>query len=436
MKILILSHSSDLAGAEKSMLDLFDYLKDKTEIDPQFIIRKPLLGLADELKKRGYKYHPLHYTNWAQRNPTQNPIEIGWNNKRNKKAISKIEKIIENIKPVVVITNTIVAPWAAIAASRQKIPHVWFVREFGSSDHGFKFTLGRGETLKQIDALSDLVIANSKTLSKHLKEFINPTKITTLYNPFDINKLEKLAAENTNTPFKFKDSLKLVLVGRIAASKGQAEAAEALGRLNNKGVNVELCLVGQPSNPGDEDLLNATIKKYDIADRVHKVGHKANPLPYVQMADVGIMASRQEAFGRTTFEYMALGRAVVGAESGATAELITSNENGFLYNGEAGLEQALLKYAADPKLIKQHGSASYKKAQEMMRSEYNAENLYERLKEIAEDYKPNDSPYNAEWLEYPHPNLTFIKKYGLWSLPKFIYTHIKLILKSAYIYFN
>ena len=48
-------------------------------------------------------------------------------------------------------------------------------------------------------------------------------------------------------------------------------------------------------------------------------------------ADVALMCSSSEAFGRTTVEAMKLGRPVIGADAGGTAELVRDGWNGLLY---------------------------------------------------------------------------------------------------------
>src|SRR3990167_11562423 len=129
IKVLVLSHSSELGGAERSMLDLFDYWTEQGLVEPHFVIRQPIKNLAKELRNRGWPYNAIHYTNWSQRNPSIRAEDIFRNASYNTKTIFAVEKLIKKIKPDIVMTNTIVSPWAALAAHFQMVPHVWFVRE-------------------------------------------------------------------------------------------------------------------------------------------------------------------------------------------------------------------------------------------------------------------------------------------------------------------
>ena len=54
-------------------------------------------------------------------------------------------------------------------------------------------------------------------------------------------------------------------------------------------------------------------------------------MPAIRAADVVLMCSRFESFGRVTVEAMLAGKPVIGAASGGTAELIQDGETGLLY---------------------------------------------------------------------------------------------------------
>ena len=68
-----------------------------------------------------------------------------------------------------------------------------------------------------------------------------------------------------------------------------------------------------------------------LDNQVKFTGQVEDPGPSVKAADIALVCSRSEAFGRTTVEAMKLGKPVVGARGGATPELIRENFNGLLY---------------------------------------------------------------------------------------------------------
>ena len=67
-------------------------------------------------------------------------------------------------------------------------------------------------------------------------------------------------------------------------------------------------------------------------------GYVENTLPLIRGADVLLMCSRYDAFGRVTVEAMKLGKPVIGAKSGGTTELISEGFNGLLYTSGDHME--------------------------------------------------------------------------------------------------
>lgn len=439
LKILVLSHSSELGGAERSMLDLFDYWADKGLVEPHFVIRRPLDNLAKELRKRNWEYTAIHYTNWSQRTPSKRAEDIFRNATFNTKAIFAIERVIQNIKPDLVMTNTIVSPWAALAAYFQKVPHIWFVREYGDIDHQHIFELGREKMLQDINNLSSLVVTNSKTLARHLPPFVDKNKTTTLYTPFNLEALRQKSLQPAKNPFKNKNSLKLVITGKITPTKGQDEAAQAAAKLIKLGFDTELCVIGTPKEINDDESLKNIINEDEIADKVHLVGEQSNPLAILKYADVGIMASKQEAFGRVTFEYMVLGLPVVGANSGATPEMIEDGKNGYLYKPGSveSLTSQLENYAKDRNLMKEHGEAAKQKAESMMRGSYNADALLSKVLALAESGN-NDLPqpinFSHRWLEYPSIAERYIKDTHAVAIYRIMYLRARHGAKLVYLW--
>lgn len=437
LKVLVLSHSSELGGAELSMIDLFDDWYNKGLVDPYFIVKGPVKNMGAELRKRNWSYYPVVYSAWSRRVPLERLGDIFRNAVYDTRAILEIEGIIKQIGPDVVMTNTLVAPWAAIAANLQKVPHVWFVREYGDLDHGHTMELGRRETFEDISYFSDLVVANSLTLQRHLEKYIEKSKLTTVYTPFDIDNLNEKSIEKSKSPFRHKGSLKLVITGKIKPQKGQAVAAEAVGRLVKSGENVELCVVGDHHLPDDIKPLKDAIDRYGTSDRVHLVGYQSNPYKYVKHADIGIMASTKEAFGRTTFEYLALGKPVIGANAGATPEMVIDNKTGFLYEPGSidDMEMQIKRYLSDGDLLNRHSRDAAKKAQDMMGGENNSDSLFEKINKILQTTDPNQSHqmphYVRKLIEYPGIGYTYMTTGSQESIPYQIYIRMRQLAKRV-----
>lgn len=438
MRILVLSHTSDLiGGAERSMLDVFDNWTTKHNVEPEFIVREPLGSLAGELKRRGWKYYPVRFTFWSWPNPPTKPEDIFRESVINSQAVQEIEKIIQSSKPDVVMTNTVICPWAALAAHFQQVPHVWFVREYGDLDHGRKFDIDHRQIFEDMGNLSNLVVANSKTMAAHIEDYVDKAKVATLYNPFDIEKLNKKASAKITRPYKHAGSLKLVMTSNISRTKGQLEAVEATGLLNKSGHDTELCLVGKNVDKTYSNEINDVIKKYGIADKVHLVGLQANALAYVAAADVGIIASYKEAFGRTTFEYLAIGKPVAGADSGATPEMVENGVNGFLFKpGDAkDLSGVLKKYIDNPSLLKEHGESSAKKAADMMDSRDNIDALFKKVEAVVSGKgkdKLKPIHYLHQWFYYQDNASQFINSSGETSIRKTLRLRLRQKAKTNY----
>jgi len=437
MKILILSHVSDyVGGAERSILDVLDEWKLKNpNIEVYFVLRKPLGSYIVKMKEKGYKYQAVDFTYWSDSNLPNTDERKFTHTLRNMRAVKKIESIIDDFKPDFILTNSIVAPWAALAAYYKGVPHVWFAREYGDLDHGRKFEIGRENTWRDIGLMSEVVLTNSESLSKHVAQYIEKNKIITVYNPFDLKAIVKQSKEKSVSPFNYKDSLKLILTsGGIAPSKGQREAVEAIGLLTEKGYNVEIALVGRPGSAEFMEELSTLSLKYGVKKRIHLTGYTSNPLSFATHADVGLMASRMEAFGRVTFEYQAIGLPVVGANSGATPEIINDSTSGFLYEPGNSRDMAdkIEKYLLDRTIVELHQKNASKQAVGLMKKN-SANDAFEKItKSIGEFNPPPRMNYAHHFMDYPEIAQKYYANIGNASLYSIISIKLKNRLRPHY----
>lgn len=408
---MLLSHSSapdSFGGAEKTLVHLIDQwaaLRPSTEF---FVVsRTPEGQLQGELDRRGVTHRALDFGSWVLPAHEPLPIDAILTTQMDSRAVVRITDWMREIAPDLVITNTMVSPWAALAARSLNIPHAWMIHEFGDLDHGLRFRIGRDETFNDINALSDLVVANSEAVRDHLATWVPADKLTIAYPAIDLARVRELAKRDS-AAFAFNVShigLNTVMVGRIGRSKGQWRLITAIARLQSEGVHVTATLVG-PVGPDEAIEVHALIESLGVADQIHIVSENDNPFVFVEAADVAVMASDCEAFGRVTLEYLALGRAVIASRSGANPELIVEGETGWLFDPKNidELVAALREAAADRDELARRGVAARQSVDDRLAHAYSAADLVTRCEAVvAAGPSPMQKLPNVlrEWLALP-----------------------------------
>jgi glycosyltransferase involved in cell wall biosynthesis len=237
-------------------------------------------------------------------------------------ARKRISELAVRVKADLVISNTITVCVGGPAAREAGIPHVWQICEI-APEHNIRFLIGRRLTFSLMRRYAVGFLVNSETTRSWYSSALPADRIHVL--DYAVETPDPLPAQRPpDGPFQ------LILVGQKSRAKGQHEAIDALGKLISDGLDVELTLLGA-GEPDYESELKARARRLGVDARVRFVGYDPNPAALVSTADVALTCSRWEAFGRTTVEAMKLGKPVVGADLGGTAELIRDGENGLLY---------------------------------------------------------------------------------------------------------
>lgn len=333
MKICYVTHQPNLTGANQSLLDMIS-LWNKDEVEPLVLLRKkgPII---DELKKRNIKYKVVFYTTANKSNKHQ------WKDIfriiANCFAVIKIKKILKSEKVDIVHNNSIFVGVGMEAAYQLKIPYISHLREFGWDDQ--MVTLLNEKRQYYLVDNASCAIAISKAIKEKYEKEIRNVKYVILYNGIDEKKYyqkhSQLFSENVT---------KILLAGRISPGKCQIDAIKAAEILINKNIcNFILYIVG---GVGDFEY-NKKIKEYVIERDIQQIKFvdfcdlkdmRAN-------CDICLICSKKEAMGRVTIEGMMSGCLTIGANSGATPELISDGVNGILYESEnpISLSNAIIK---------------------------------------------------------------------------------------------
>lgn len=153
-------------------------------------------------------------------------------------------------------------------------------------------------------------------------------KLVVVPNGYDFDRTVPASASQIRASLGIPDAAPIVvLVGRLSPNKGQHLALEAManGRVPK---DAHLVLVGDASIPDDnlgyEDRLHSMVDRLGIRGRVHLVGFQPDPGPYYTAADVVLIPSESEGFGRTALEAAAAKRPIVATPAGGLVEVLNS----------------------------------------------------------------------------------------------------------------
>lgn len=225
-----------------------------------------------------------------------------------------------------VYTNTVVTGVGALAARLARKLHVWHSHESGFHNSKLKFDLGNRCAAFLIDRLSACIVVVSRSVQNDYSTYIKPDRIRLIFQAVTLR--DETAEENSNFDHHV---FTCAIVGSLHPWKGQDEAITAISEVVRWGYNACLLIIGD-GNRRFREKLNQQVTEYGLEQWVKFLGYVENPIPYISIADVVLVCSRWEAFGRITVEAMLTGRAVIASARGGTTELIKDMENGLLYD--------------------------------------------------------------------------------------------------------
>lgn len=379
MRVCIVSHYSEMGGAERALLETGEALR-RFGISC-FVILPKAGTLGAELQKRGIPFRVIPYGWWAGRRGT--PL---WRKLKDlclAAAAAPIALEIRRRRCDVVVTNTVTICVGALAAWCARRPHVWFIHEFsGTEESDLFFYLGSRFSRAVMARFSALCIANSRTTAQTYRKGLAGVDLKTVYQsvmPGAAAEPAAAAAAGSAIVQNAKRPFSCVLVGTLCPLKGQTDAVRAVAELVRGGENVTLDLIGG-GDPEYAVRLREMAQQCGIDGRVRFHGAVADAFAYLAAADAVLICSRSESFGRATVEAMLAGKPVIGARRGATGELIGEGFNGLLYEpGDwSGLADKIRFLRENPEAARRLGN----NGQAWARAVFSRERYGSRLSEI------------------------------------------------------
>ncbi|HOJ78857.1 MAG TPA: glycosyltransferase family 4 protein [Bacillota bacterium] len=336
MNILYITHYSDLYGANKSLLNVIDGIK-KKGVNPYVILPNTPGDLEVELKNRNIQYKKYFYRPWVRTVGRKRPIREFVIKILNSFVSYCIARDIMRWNIDLVHTNSICTDVGVRAAIKEKRNHIFHIREFMEEDYNLEF-FNQKKAFRLIN-YSRRVIVISRALYDKFAKNIPKNKLSLIYNGLEVPTVFK-------EDHLLKETIRILLVGFISVQKGTQEAIDAINELVNEGMNnLQLLIVGTGEKEY-EDYLKEYVRNLKLEKNVLFLGYRKDVEILRKEADLCLVCSKSEAFGRVTVEAMFSKVPLIATNTAGTAEIVRNFETGIVY--ESGNYQDLaqkIRYA-------------------------------------------------------------------------------------------
>lgn len=329
MRVLYVNQTGDVSGAERSLLALIAGLEG--EVEPLLacpdgtlsalaaeagIAREPIVGT-----QASFRLHPLH--------TSRGLAEIG-------RSALQVRRLARRAAPDLIHANTTRAALLALLARRPRPPVLAHIRDWAPEGRFSRAVLG------VVARRADLVVANSAYIAGQFEGLPLRQPVEVVHNPVDLGKFDPERADRAAARREFElgdGTVALAVVAQLTPWKGQDDAIRALAGLRAGGRDVTLLLAGsakfagagtQFDNAAYERGLQALAAELGVADRVRFLGERDDVPAVLAAADLLLLPSWQEAFGRIAIEAMAMGVPVAATAAGGPAEVVRPGVDGLL----------------------------------------------------------------------------------------------------------
>lgn len=249
-------------------------------------------------------------------------------NKRARQLLFSLTKAIRTIKPDYVITGGDVANSMTMVASFLSMTKTKVIL----SQHNYIDVESARYSPKLLINLfykrAFKVVSVSYGIEKFIIDIgVEKKKIKTIYNPIDIQRIEKLSKQEITE--SWADSELLVSVGRLDIVKNLRLMIQAFAIVRKKHPKSKLVLIG---NGAEKENLQKLAVDLGVEKEVIFTGALQNPFCYIQHAKVVLSSSFSEAMPTIFLEAFTLGKTMVSTPSKGALELLANSELGYLIN--------------------------------------------------------------------------------------------------------
>lgn len=251
------------------------------------------------------------------------------------------------------------------------------MREFGDLD--FNTVSAIPHFQRKLDKYVTKYIAISQAVKSHYQSYgIASSKIDVIYNGVKVPEVIRRDEILTN------DKIRIVVVGAISPTKSQLDVVKALALLPEKYKRKVVLDIYGDGDTAYKNKLFESAKQENI--NLDLKGQVANIPEILLNYDIGVTASRAEAFGRVTVEYMMAGVFTIASDTGANPEII-KNQYGYLYEygNMQSLAEKIVQAIEDPLKTRDMASKACLYAKTEFNDLKNADAIYKLFRKVVQE---------------------------------------------------
>ena len=169
------------------------------------------------------------------------------------------------------------------------------------------------------------------TVAEEMRKFyiqnskINPSKITTIYNICNLEKIEKATKGSKMEEYKdiFENNKVIISLGRYISQKGHWHLIRAFSKIAKENKKYKLVIFGR----GDKkEYLQKLVNDLNLNDDVYLLDFVKNPYIYLKHSDFFVLPSLYEGCSNALLEAMAYGLPVIATDCDyGNKEILTTN---------------------------------------------------------------------------------------------------------------
>lgn len=313
VRVLFVSHSAELAGAEQSLLGWLKRL-DRDRFEPTVLL--PAHGpFEDRAHALGVPTVRARYSWWiANRNGPLPFLARFWWSVLNMPALIRAARRLD---PDVIHTNSLVVPQGAVLAKILGVPHIWHIREV-LPNSTLNTPLPRDLLLSLVLRLSSSVIAVSES-SRSIFRGLHGSHVSVVYN--GVEQSAEAREDHDRVVRIARGAIRLAVVGTMTPVKRTLDAIKAVAILREYFPGAQLSVVGR-GQPPYERTLRRYVVSHGLEGYVAFLGHRDDVSAILAGSDLLVMPAWPEAFGLVTIEALSVGTPVIGANTSGTAEIL------------------------------------------------------------------------------------------------------------------